>query len=167
MYVTARANRGPADGRGVIGYAWSHDLRSWQTEAPVSEPGEFAQLEVPQLAKVGDRWRMLFCAWSTDHSAARRARGVIPESGTHYLNADSPQGPFIVADGPFLLGDPVGPHYGGRLLHHAGRWWFFAWHNFDEHGDFVGALSDPIPLEVDGDMLRAKGGTRVATGRTP
>jgi beta-fructofuranosidase len=47
MLLAARANHGPSDGRGVIGHACSPDLRRWQTGPPLSEPGEFFQLEVP------------------------------------------------------------------------------------------------------------------------
>jgi len=37
MLIAARANHGPSDARGVIGHAWSADLRSWQTGPPLSE----------------------------------------------------------------------------------------------------------------------------------
>jgi len=40
MLLTARAREGPADQRGVIGHARSHDLVRWQAQAPLSRPGE-------------------------------------------------------------------------------------------------------------------------------
>jgi beta-fructofuranosidase len=55
MLVSARVNHGPSDGRGVIGHAWSPDLRSWRAGPPLSEPGEFHQLEVPQLVRLRGR----------------------------------------------------------------------------------------------------------------
>ena len=48
----------------------------------------------------------------------------------------------------FLVGDPVGRYYAGRLLRHRGAWRFFAWRLHDRHGRFVGELSDPMPLSV-------------------
>ena len=88
MLITARANHGAADARGVIGHAHSQDLRSWEAGPPLSQPGEFAQLEVPQLVRFGGAWRVLFCATQHDHSAARLGRAdVLRECGTHYLTA--------------------------------------------------------------------------------
>ncbi len=52
MLITARANHGPADNRGVIGHAWSPDLQTWDLHPPLTDPGQgFAQLEVVQTAR--------------------------------------------------------------------------------------------------------------------
>lgn len=152
MLVSARVHHGPSDGRGVIGHAWSPDLRSWQVGPPLSMPGEFRQLEVPQLVQLGGAWRILFCARAQDHSAARLARpGVVAEGGTHYLIAGSKFGRYVLDRDAFLVGDPKARYYAGRLLHHGGRWHFFAWQHLDDHGRFLGALSDPMPLTIHGD----------------
>jgi len=152
MLVTARANHGPVDGRGVIGHAWSPDLRSWQVGPPLSEPGEFSQLEVPQLVHLGGAWRILFSAWPRDHSTARLARlGVVAEGGTHYLVAQDKLGRYALDRDAFLVGDPQSRLYAGRLLHHQDEWHFFAWHHLDGEGRFFGGLSDPMPLTVHAD----------------
>ena len=58
--ITARANQGPADERGVIGHARSADLVQWQVEPPLTPPGEFGYLEVPQLvAMANGRYSLL------------------------------------------------------------------------------------------------------------
>ena len=147
LLITARANAGPSDGRGVLGHAWSDDLRSWRVGPPVSEPGEFAQLEVPQRVHLGGAWRVLFCAHPEDHSAARLSRpGTAAEGGTHYLTSQSKFGPYALDRDRFLVGDSR--YYAGRLLHHDGQWHLFAWRQFDEHGHFAGELSDPMPVSV-------------------
>jgi beta-fructofuranosidase len=152
MLITARANHGPSDGRGVIGHAWSPDLRSWQAGPPLSEPGEFSRLEVTQLVRLGGAWRILFCASPQDHSAARLARpGVVAEGGTHYLTAREKFGRYALDQDAFLVGDPKSRYFAGRLLHHKGRWHFFAWQQIDGRGRFLGVLSDPMPLIVHGD----------------
>ena len=156
--VTARSNRGPQDARGVIGHAWTDDLRAWEAGPPLSEPGEFAQLEVPQLVHVGGAWRVLFCATQGDHAAARLARaGVAADCGTHYLSATERFGPFALSTDAFLVGDPVGRWYAGRLLERDGAWHFFAWRLRDERGAFAGELSDPMPVRTTAD-----GGLEVA-----
>jgi beta-fructofuranosidase len=158
MLVTASANAGPADSRGVIGHAHSEDMRSWQIGPPLSRPGELAQLEVPQRVHLGGDWRILFSATAGDHGAERLARaGTVAQWGTHYLTAPSRHGPYELGDGCFLTGD--GSLYGGRLLRHQGAWHFFAWRLHDERGDFRGELSDPIPLAVgaDGSLSLTRG----------
>jgi beta-fructofuranosidase len=152
MLVCARANAGPADGRGVIGHAWSHDLRTWRAGPPLSPPGEFSQLEVPQLVQLGGAWRILFCATRDDHSEVRLARpGVVAEWGTHYLSSPSRLGPYALDTDQFLAGHPEGRHYAGRLVRHRGEWCFLAWKLHDDGGRFAGELSDPVPLRIEAD----------------
>jgi beta-fructofuranosidase len=149
MLITARARHGPPDARGVIAHACSADLRSWEAGPPLSQPGEFSQLEVPQLVHLGSAWRILFCATQNDHGAARLGRaGVARECGTHYLSADEKFGDYTLSEDRFLVGDPVGRYYGGRLLRHGGTWHFLAWLMHDERGGFVGELSDPMVLRA-------------------
>lgn len=148
MLTCARANRGAVDGRGVIGHATSPDGLRWTARSPVSEPGEYAQLEVPQRVRIGGRWRIVFSAGARDHSAARLARpGVVAEGGTHYLDA-ADDGSYRTTSDRFLLGDPEGRYYAGRFLWHGGRWHFLAWQQYDERGGFVGALTGPMPVRI-------------------
>ena len=153
MYVCARSSSGPPDGRGVIGQATSPDLSTWTVGPPVASPGELRQLEVPQVVPCGSRLAMLFCANDTDHTAERLGRGARPEYGTHVLYGDSLDGPFSLEGDDFLSGDNGPSLYAGRAIEHAGRWWFLAWSRLDDTGAFVGALSDPFPLDVVDDRL--------------
>ncbi len=149
MLVTARARHGPPDGRGVVALARSDDLGAWEAGPPLSEPGEFLHLEVPQRLHAGGAWRILFCVTRHEHAAARLARpGVEPQWGTHYLTSASRSGPYRLDRDDFLAGDPHGRRYAGRVLDHAGGLHFFAWDLHDAEGRFVGALSDPMPLRV-------------------
>ena len=105
MLVTARAGAGPADARGVIGPAWSDDLGNWAAGPPLSAPGEFRHLEVPQRVWLGGAWRILVGA--DDHGVARRGReGFVAECGTHYLSAAERQGPYALDRDDFFVGDP-------------------------------------------------------------
>jgi beta-fructofuranosidase len=153
MYVCARANRGPSDGRGVIAHLTSPDLDTWTTLPPVTSPGDFRQLEVPQIVPCGSRLAMLFCANDIDHSDVRVGRGAAREYGTHVLYGAHPDGPFTLEADDFLSGDNGPSMYAGRAIEHAGRWWFLAWDRLDAAGGFVGALSDPFPLDVVDDSL--------------
>jgi beta-fructofuranosidase len=138
MPVTAKADRGPSDGRGVIGHAWSADLRSWWAG--------------PQLVHLGGAWRILFSAGPRDHSAARLARpGVVAEGGTHYLTSRQTFGRYTLDRDAFLVGDPQSRYYAGRLIQRDGGWFFIAWRHNGGDGRFLGELSDPMPLTVHAD----------------
>lgn len=154
MYVCASSLEGPDGGRGVVAQLTSPDLSSWTAGPPVAAPGEFRQMEVPQVVPCGDRLALLFCAGEGDHSAARIARGVPPEYGTHVVYGDRLEGPFVLEADEFLSGDNGPSMYAGRAIEHAGRWWFLAWDRLDAEGRFIGGLSDPFPLDVvDGSLV--------------
>lgn len=157
MYVTARVAEGPPDGRGVIATARSSDLRDWVVETAVTTPGEFRQLEVPQLVRLRERYAVLFSAGRGDWSASRRAR--LPgqdQSGTHVLYGPSPRGPFAADDDAFLVGSSSVDLYAGRLIRHEGSWWFLAWYQSDSEGAFLGGVSDPLPADILGSRVRVE-----------
>jgi beta-fructofuranosidase len=155
-YITARCNYGPADGRGVIAHARSTDLLNWEVLPPVTAPGDFGQLEVPQLVSIQNRYYMLFCTADSTHAADyQRKTGVEPVRGTHYLVADDPLGPFRFSTREFLVGDPIGSFYNGKLVQGPDdAWYFMASRQSTSGGDFIGTLSDPMPvtIEDDGDL---------------
>jgi beta-fructofuranosidase len=151
--ITARTIEGPADGRGVIGHARSSDLACWETLPPLTEPGHFYVLEVPQLVELGGRYYLLFSTLAEAHSAARRKETRLePVGGTHYLVAEDPLGPFRFSTHDFLIGDPAGSLYSGKLIDGPdGRPNFLAWRNFTPDGAFVGELAEPFEIAVDGE----------------
>jgi beta-fructofuranosidase len=152
VFITARVNYGPTDGRGVIAHARSDDLIHWETLPPVTRPGDFGHLEVPQLVEIEGRYYLLFCAQASVHSARWRQRtGREPLTGIHYLVADDPLGPFRLSTDEFLVGDMVGSLYTGKLvLNPQNQWLMLASRMFTRDGAFVGALSDPFPVTADG-----------------
>lgn len=160
-FITARVKDGPADARGVIADARSRDLVKWEVLPPVSEPGEFGHMEVPQALTINGRYYLLFSVGAKQYSHARRAR-LRPEqlvNGTHYLIGDSPLGPYRTPAEDVLYGDNPCTLYSGKLIEDVhGDWQFLAFRNVGPHGEFIGELSDPMPIEVlpDG-RLRVRG----------
>jgi beta-fructofuranosidase len=148
MFLAARVNTGPADGRGVIGLARSQDLLSWEVLPPVTNEAEFPEMEVPQVTTINGRFYLLFCA--STHAAARLASpGAKSWFGTHYMVADKLTGPYrLLTDEP-LLADTMGTYYAGKLLRDGdGRLSFLAWRQWNDGGEFCGGLSDPAPVQV-------------------
>jgi len=152
-YITARIKDGEADARGVIGHARSDDLIHWEILPPLTEPGEFGHMEVPQMVEMGGRYYLLFCVGRGQYSAARKSRaGIQLQTGTHYLVADSPFGPYRYLTDDFLSGDAHGSLYSGKLIQdNNGRWQFMAFHHFSPDGMFLGEISDPIPVHIEDD----------------
>ena len=158
-FITGRVKDGPPDARGVIAHARSQDLLRWEVLPPVTAPGEFGHMEVPQLLHIEGRWYLLFSCPAKEYAQARLARpGVLPQTGTHYLVSDDPLGPFEYLTDTFFVGDEPGTQYSGKLVQDAaGAWQFMAFANFTAAGDFVGDLLDPQPVTVapDGRLLLA------------
>jgi beta-fructofuranosidase len=150
-FITARVNQGPPEGRGVIAHARSDDLIHWEVLPPVTEPGDFGHMEVPQLVEIESRHYLLFCAQASVHSARwRRGTGVQPLTGIHYMVADDPLGPFRLSTDQFLAGGVVGSLYAGKLvLNPQNEWVMLAARMLAPDGAFVGTLSDPLPITLD------------------
>jgi beta-fructofuranosidase len=148
MLLTARANSGDPSSRGVVGRAWSPDLDEWRVESPLSEPGSgFGQLEVLQLEQVDGRWVLLFSCLGSELAVERREAGE--RGGVWAVNVDDPAGPFDIA-GAYRIADET--LYVGRLVQdRGGRWQLFAFRNRTPDGQWVGEITDPMPVAwVDG-----------------
>ncbi|WP_395244631.1 glycosyl hydrolase family 32 [Agromyces sp. MMS24-K17] len=156
MLVTARANTGDADNRGVIGHATSEDLVTWSVQPPLSAPGAgFGQLEVPQIASIDGQSVLIFSCLTNEMSASRRSTGG---GGVWSVPITDAEGPFPIERATRLTDESL---YAGRLVQNrAGEWFLFAFHHVDERGDFIGALSDAIPVSWGSD-----GNLRVTDGR--
>jgi beta-fructofuranosidase len=162
--ITARARRSPPDGAGVIGQARSNDLTTWEVLPPLTEPGDFAQVECPQLISVDGRHHILFSCLAEDHSAVRLSRtGGEGVTGTFVFRSDDLDGPYTATTEP-IAPPELGPLYAGRLVPHEGHWHFMAFRGAGDR-DFVGELTDPLPVCFDATgAIRALGPTPAAVG---
>ncbi len=149
--LTARANHGDPSTRGVIGHAVSPDLLRWEVRPPITDPGRFGHLEIPQVMQVGGYWWLLV----SSPPAPAAVASTYPETaieGTHVLRSDSPLGPYDWSTHHLLDGDASGARYGGKLIAHDGGVVLLVWLN-QSHDGFVGAVADPLPVVVKGDRL--------------
>ena len=145
----------PDDDRGVVGAAWSPDLRRWEARPPRSAPGAgFGQLEVMQREIIGDppdgRAVLVFSCLGPELSAARAA--TVRTGGVWAVTAAPGDEPFDVAAAQLLVDDRF---YVGRLVRdRSGGWTLLAFHNRGPDGTFVGAISDPMPVVMTPEGLR-------------
>ena len=148
-FITARVNYGPLDERGVVAHAESNDLINWNIKLPVTKPGEFGQLEIPQLIHAEDKYYLLFNTYSVNHSSQRLKRtNMEPVTGAHYLVSDEPFGNYKYVTDKFIFGDKMGTFYNGRMIQlKDGIWRMIACRNFSDDGEFVGIITDPFEVQ--------------------
>jgi len=148
-FITARVKDGPADARGAIGHATSPDLIRWEVQPPLTAPGEFGHMEVPQVVSIEGRWYLLFACPYPMLAKARQARMDRRESGTYYLAADTMLGAYHPPDAVCLVGDEIGSLYSGKLIQDAaGAWQFMGFKDMVLGRGFVGDIDDPHPVRV-------------------
>lgn len=147
MLITARANHGAADDRGVIGHARSADLIEWEVQPPLSAPGAgFGQLEVFQGLRIGQAQLLIFNCQVNERSDARR-NATHGTGGIWVANGTSALGPFDIAGAEPLTHDDR--YYVGKAVRDPdGNWVLLAFENLDRAGNFIGRITDPLPLTV-------------------
>lgn len=148
VLLTARSRDGGADGAGVVAQARSRDFVQWEVCPPLTPIGDFAQVECPQLVELEGRKLILFSCLDEDHSTARRERLGLPGvTGTFTFELDG-DGVWAPSRGAIAAGDPL---YAGKLVEVApGEWAFIGFRGAGDR-DFVGELTDPIPVAFDAD----------------
>jgi beta-fructofuranosidase len=141
--ITARVPHGPSWGAGVLGHAWSPDLRRWEVRPPLTGPSGFGQLEVPQIVAT-DAGDLLLFSFDPD-GLPHGVGGPSRRSSTYAVPADGPLGPYA-----FARAVPVGTPgtFAGRLApDRQGRLHLLTFVNNGAAG-FVGEIADPIPLDA-------------------
>jgi beta-fructofuranosidase len=157
--ITARAARAHAsDGAGVVAVAHSEDLVHWMVGPPITEPGWYGHLEVPQVSRIGGRWYLTFSVEAERHAAQHpdRIAGRAMRS-VRYRVADDPLGPFLAETDHQLVGDPAGSRYAGKIVPSEGRHYLLAFRCFDPDTGFSGEIDDPVPLIARDGQLDIEG----------
>lgn len=141
MLITARAKDSAPLDSGVMGHAVSQDLVNWKVLEPISKPlAGFAETEVFQFEVVDGVPVVLFCCshrWLSDVRKQRETGGVYslavdPELGSVDLSQA------VCFDEPDI--------YAARLIRDFDGGWNLIGFVNEPNGEFVGELSDPIPV---------------------
>ena len=144
MLLTARVNKGHKKGRGVIGRGFSQDLNVWTAVPPLTAPGGFGQMEVPQRIATEHGEGVLFSC-DRAHLAPERAALGDTLSDCYYLPLDGSDVPHPASDA-FALDLPN--LYAPRAVKDpSGNCVILGVEVEDESGGFAGRICDPIPLD--------------------
>lgn len=143
MLVTARVGEGAAADRGVIGKAFSTDLSLWTALPPLTQPGGFGQMEVPQFVPWRSGQLLLF---SCDRSELAPTRAKEPRlSDCYALPIDGSGAPYSTASVVSLHTPNL---YAVRAVRGpGGDWVVLGFEREDDSGNFAGRISDPLLLE--------------------
>ncbi len=154
MLLAARTAGGRRNADGVLAHAVSSDLRTWEVQAPLCEPGGFGQLEVPQVHRVDGSWVLLFSCHPQEQTKEQIAR--FGPHATWTVTADSPLGPWdIGAARPFEAEPSL---YAAPLVQRRdGSWALLGFRNTEAQGAVALEIVDPIPVRLDGGRLVAAG----------
>ena len=153
MYFTGR-KPGVAEPNagGAIGLATSPDLYAGRSQPPVYAGGTFGQMEVPQVFEAGGRWYCLFCTDARHYSRAYRASYPGRAGAGHALHGGGRSAGAVGGGaGPFLDGDPAVNRYAARIVETDEGLRLLGFLHNPGGGDFVGEITDPVPVTIDGD----------------
>jgi beta-fructofuranosidase len=153
MLVTARAEKasgGDVRTRGVMGHATSLNLLDWKVQPPLSEPHQgFGQLEVFQFEVVDGVPIVVFCCGWRELSPERLAD--FGKRDATYSVACAPDLTNLDFNRARAFEDPL--VYAGRIIRDRdGGWNLIGFNNFDQNGEFIGSLSDPVPVTASPEL---------------
>ncbi|MFM6981123.1 MAG: glycosyl hydrolase family 32 [Micrococcales bacterium] len=159
MLMTARDKNGPSRQDAIMGHATSKNLIDWEMQPPLSIGGQgFGETEVFQFEIVDGVPIVLYCCGPIWLSEARLAAGEIGGIYSLPVSADLSDVDFnraVLFDGPTpgYENAKVKPNpalYASRLVKDtAGGWNLIAFRNETLDGEFIGELTDPIPVTAD------------------
>lgn len=145
-FTCARLNHGPSEARGTLGVARTEDMLHWQVLPPPDVEEVAAELECPQVHRVGERYYLIF---STAHSLfapsfRQRYLDRTERLSSYAMVGSTRFGPFrIQGSGEIIPRDyPIQP-YANQIVFWREQAYLIGtvW---NDRQDFI---CDPIPLE--------------------
>lgn len=155
MLLTARAVGAGRNDDGVLAHARSADMRTWELQPPVCEPGAgFGQLEVPQV-RVIDRAPMLVFTCHPHEQTEQRHAAFGPHC-TWTVAGESELGPWDIRNAEPFREEPA--LFAAPLVQdRTGGWAFVGFRNREPEGIWSFEIIDPIPVRrVEGSLVRAR-----------
>lgn len=146
MLITARAKTGTEPDRGVMAYVTSPDLDTWTVQPALSATGSgFAHLEVFQVIEINGQNHLIFCCDTPKLCGPRMGE----EGGVWSLPVGAMPGAVDFSNARLLVDERL---YAGRIAKDRdGKPFLLAFNNVTEDGEFMGGVSDPIPVHVGPD----------------
>ncbi|MST98809.1 hypothetical protein FYJ85_17370 [Victivallaceae bacterium BBE-744-WT-12] len=136
LFLCARSKTGDVKTRGTVAHFTSGDLYNWSPGKEVRHDLFAEELEVPQIYRIGGRYRLLFC---THENLLKE-----PQAGGNFvMTSDSLLGPYSNA----RRLEPCGPGYwyAAQFFCFRNQWYQFATSNLPDQT----LVADPCPFSLD------------------
>jgi beta-fructofuranosidase len=150
MLITARSKDGSLGlkDRGTLGHAVSDDMVTWQVQPALIEGASgFGQMEVFQVEEVDGKAVLLWCCGEQELS--EKSKEKFGTGGMFSVVGETVLGPFDTSKAVRFDHPSI---YAARIVKHQGSWFMIGFRN-EENGEFVGELTDPIPVRISGTGL--------------
>ncbi len=151
MLITARAAGAPRLHDGVLGHARSVDMRAWELQPPISEPGAgFGELEVSQVRMVDGQALLVFTCHPDQQSGDQLSR--FGRYCTWAVAGESLTGPWELDEArpfesePALTAAPL-------VRRRDGSWALLGFRNLEPDPAPPLEILDPIPVALRGPAL--------------
>ena len=142
MFITARSIEGEDRfSRGVVGHAVSSNLKDWEVLPPLTNTNSgFGHMEVFQVEEIDGVPTLLWCSGLVHMSESAQekygAGGMFSATGKSML------GPFDIENATLFPHDSI---YAARVIQKDNEWFMIGF-KYHEDGEFIGELTDPIPV---------------------
>lgn len=152
MLITARARGAPRFRDGVLGHAWSGDMRAWEPRPPISEPGAgFGELEVSQVRIVDGRPLLVFTC-HPDQQSAGQLSAFGGRFCTWSVAGESLTGPWDLEGARPFRGEPM-LTAAPLVRRRDGTWALLGFRNLEPDASAL-EIVDPIPVALeDGELI--------------
>jgi beta-fructofuranosidase len=156
MTISARTAQ-DAPHNACVAHARSADLVSWEILPPLLAPGVYDEMEATQVVRHDGRFYLFFSTWAV-HYRPDWAHEHGAHSGLHCWVADDLDGEYRpVNGGSGVVLPDADRRYTVRLVERDGDdYTAMGWLNYDERNRFIGTLSDPLTVTIDGDTVTAE-----------
>jgi beta-fructofuranosidase len=123
-------------------------MLNWHVQpALIQEATGFGQMEVFQVEEVDGKAVLLWCCGEQELSEDSKKK--FGTGGMFSVVGDSLLGPFDTSKAVRFDHPSI---YAARIVNHDGAWYMLGFRN-EEDGSFVGELTDPIPVRIEGTGL--------------
>jgi beta-fructofuranosidase len=155
FYMTISGRQQSESGvyNGCVAVAESSNLIDWKILPPLLAPPRYEQMETTQMIFHENRYYLFFSTWAKDYEPAwAKAHGAY--SGLHCYCADELFGNYQPVNGNGVVLDNGEAMYVVRLLENRGNLFTaIGWLNGEAQGNFIGRLSRPFTIIIDGDRI--------------
>ena len=152
MIITARTRGKQRVYNGCLAAARSDDLLTWEVLPPIFAPGVYDEIETPSLVRFHGDYYLFFSTCSKNYKPTfEHVYGA--HEGLHCYYASELFGEYRPINGFGVVFSNGKRMYDIQLIRHDDRFWGLGSLYLDRKGEFLGRLSLPFEIVLDGKVI--------------